>query len=261
MKTLVYQSYRTVDVPDWIGRCLHTVEGWAGRKGFAYEFVDDRLFDHVPGWYKRRVNGNKVLMSDLARLELAREFLAAGYERTIWVDADVVVFDPDRFEISARRDYAFCKEAWIDKLNNGESRLRSNINNAVSVFCRNNDFLDFYIYSCKAIIKKRKTPFRTSEVGTKFLTRLARSVPLPVLTNVGLFSPVVNVDIAEGGGPCLDAHMTAFGHPLRAGNLCASFRGRPYNGITMTDSLFERVIDRLIDTGGGVLNDRFEGRD
>jgi hypothetical protein len=35
------------------------------------------------------------LVSDLARLTLARDYLAQGYDRALWVDADVVVFDPD----------------------------------------------------------------------------------------------------------------------------------------------------------------------
>ncbi len=67
MKTVVYQSYRTTAVAPWITRALETVRRWAEARGFAYEFFDDALFDTVPAWFRERVGGHKVIMSDPAR--------------------------------------------------------------------------------------------------------------------------------------------------------------------------------------------------
>ena len=45
MKTLVYQSFRTSDVPGWVTRCMKSVRGWAADRGFDYQFFDDRFFE------------------------------------------------------------------------------------------------------------------------------------------------------------------------------------------------------------------------
>ncbi len=47
-----------------------------------------------------------LLMTDLGRLELAREFLDHRFERTIWVDADIVVFNAAKFKVEVN-DFAF----------------------------------------------------------------------------------------------------------------------------------------------------------
>ncbi len=256
MKTVVYQSYRTEDVPGWITRCLKTVRDWADRKGFDYEFIDDRLFDYVPKWFREKVEGNKVLMSDLARLELAREFLGIGYKRTIWVDADIVVFDPDRFDIEVTEEYGFCREVWIKRTQEGTGLATGRVNNAVTVFVTGNSMLDFYIHACKSIVGNRSGEFPNIVIGTAFLTVLYRALRFPLIDNVGLFSPPVTNDIAGGGGAMVDAYMKAFGRPLRAGNLGASFHNKKLNGVFMTDSVYDRAIDNLLETKGNALNDR-----
>ena len=52
--TLVVQSYRTRNVPEWIVRCIQSVVKWAKASGHTYEFVDDTLFDLIPTWYRDR---------------------------------------------------------------------------------------------------------------------------------------------------------------------------------------------------------------
>src|ERR1700691_64233 len=99
MRTVVCQAYCSpTGVPPWIERCMDTVRGWAEHRGFAYERTDDGLFYPVPPWCGQRVGGEPVRMSALARLLLARSLLAR-YDRAVWVDADVVVFDPERFVV------------------------------------------------------------------------------------------------------------------------------------------------------------------
>ena len=61
MKTIVYQSYRTTDVPAWVQTCLHSARDWAASRGFEYRFFDDRFFDYCPPWYREKV-GKQVLL-------------------------------------------------------------------------------------------------------------------------------------------------------------------------------------------------------
>ena len=68
MKTLVYQSFRTSDVPVWVTRCMKTVRGWAADRGFDYQFFDDRFFEYAPDWYREKVKHHRLLVGDLARL-------------------------------------------------------------------------------------------------------------------------------------------------------------------------------------------------
>ena len=85
---------------------------------------------------------------------------------------------------------------------------------------------------------------------------LYQALRFPLIDNVGLFSPPVTNDIAAGGGAMVDAYMKAFGRPLRAGNLCASFHNKKFNGVFMTESVYDRAIDNLLETEGNALNDR-----
>jgi len=54
MRTVVYQSFRTENVPAWISRCLESVRLWAGAKGYDYRFIGDEIFDLAPGWYREK---------------------------------------------------------------------------------------------------------------------------------------------------------------------------------------------------------------
>ncbi|HKR00652.1 MAG TPA: hypothetical protein VJT09_08260 [Pyrinomonadaceae bacterium] len=267
LKTVVYQSYRTTDVPGWISRSMQTVREWAALKGFAYVFVDDRLFDYTPAWYRQKVNNQIQLVSDLARLELAREFLLGEFERTIWVDADVVVFDADRLEIDVTEEYAFCHEVWVEKLSFlraarrglkgfrwGGVYCRRRVNNAVAVFTRGNSMLDFYIHACQRIVKNKRGDISNLEVGTHFLTELHRKFPLPLLRNIGLFSPHLMLDIATGGRRIAEIYLKEFGSPVWAANLCASYANKEYEGLTVGDDAYHTVLDRLLETGGKAVN-------
>ncbi|MDJ0947522.1 MAG: hypothetical protein QNJ94_01225 [Alphaproteobacteria bacterium] len=256
MKTVVYQSYRTENVPGWITRCLKTVRDWTDRNGFDYAFVDDRMFDYVPDWFREKAAGNILLISDLARLELAREFLGKGYERTIWVDADIVVFDPDRFDIEVSEEYGFCREVWVQKTRWGRRIISKRVNNAVTVFVSGNSMLDFYIHACKSTVANRSGELRPVLIGTEFLTSLHEDLKFPLIESVGLFSPPVTKDIAAGGGAMLDVYIKVFGRPLRAGNLCASMRNKKIYGVHMTDAIYDRAIDNLLETRGNIINDR-----
>jgi len=229
MKTVVYQSYRTMDVAPWIQRCLETVKDWTAQQGFAYHFVDDSLFDYVPIWYRDKVDHNILLISDLARLEVAKELLAQGYERTIWVDADIVVFDPRNFKIDTMDEFAFCQELWAAPDTTGKITYRKRVHNAICVFMQGNTFLEFYSNACLRMVqsKQRINPL---DVGTNFLSSLFEMMPFPLINNVGMFSPSILYSIDHNQSEILHRYRSLIGSPLQAANLCGSMINKPWFG-------------------------------
>lgn len=259
MKTIVYQSYRTYDVPAWISTCMQTVKDWAMLKGFDYQMIDDKLFDYVPDWYKEKAQGQIQPISDLARLELAKEFLLKGYERTVWIDADILIFQPEKLNINTTEEYLFCQEAWIElesgsTVESGKIVCSSKVHNALTVFTQNNKFLDFYIYVCKQIVKNNQGRLSSIEVSTRFLTNLHQFFPLPLFTNMGLFSPINMYAIASEKNYYTQEYVKLLGSPVYAANLCSSFRNKNYQGIDMNDKLYEIVIGKLLETKGELVN-------
>jgi hypothetical protein len=246
MKTVVYQSYRTSNVPGWIEHCMATVRSWADAQGYDYHFVDDRLFEYAPQWYRRKVSDNILLISDLARLMIARELLRGGYQRTVWIDADVVVFSPGEFRIDTTEGYALCREIWVGKTADGQMVAKPQVNNAVTVFVEPNSFLDFYIHACEQIVRQadRVDPLA---VGTSFLTGLRKLVPFGLIEQVGLFSPILMQLLAKSSVEnVLQQYAKAAGGPIHAANLCSSFRNSRSQGVDMTDELYSQVVLNLI---------------
>jgi hypothetical protein len=259
MKTVVYQSYRTVDVPKWMKECMNSVRLWAEKKGFDYVFLDDRFLEYAPAWYRSAARDCILPIADLARLEVAHEFLSNGYQRTIWVDADVLVFDSERFDIPIELEYAFCREVWLRKqqlfgVTLPIIRRDEKVNNAVTVFTKGNSMLDFYRASCLRLISNMPDKFDPGFISTTFLTWLHPKIDFPLLTNVGLFSPLLVNDLAKNMTRYVKIYMKQFGSPIYAANLCGTFRNGRYMGVDVSDELFDEAIRIMLETKGDVLN-------
>ena len=255
VKTVVYQSYRTFDVPTWINRCMQTVQRWAASQGFDYRFIDDRLFAYAPEWYRQKVSDNILLISDLARLVIAKDLLRESYSRTIWIDADVLVFEPELFTIDITEGYAFCRELWVDHNRDGQLRGRFYVNNAVMVLVKPNDFLDFYIHACKSIVQ-HNSQLNKLAVGTQFLTALYHIMPFSLVNHVGMFSPFLMGQLAHDKvEETLHAYRRDCGFQIYAANLCSSFRNKSHDGVCMDDALFGSVIDNLLNEPPVVVNE------
>lgn len=253
MSTVVLQSYRTSDVAPWITRSLGTVRGWAESQGFAYAFLDDAFFDILPPWFRARAGGDRVIMSDLARLLHARRLLGE-HERVVWVDADVTVFDPASFRVDAPEGYALCQEVWLSRAPNGQLAISPRVNNMVMVHARGNPFLDFYIHACERVARCSAVPLGKLDLGTKMLSMFHLGMPLPLLGSVALLSPLSLADVADGGGEISRIYMTRLATPVHAANLCASLSGQVIEGVTVNEALFDAAVDRLVSTRGEVLN-------
>lgn len=243
--TLIFQSYRTHDVPDWISLCLKSVQEWTANQGFEYRFIDDRLFDYAPSWYRLKVQDNVQLVSDLSRLILAQEFLQEGYERVIWMDADLLVFDPENFHIPTTKGFSFCREVWSDRDLAGKEVFFEKVNNSVSVFCRDEHFLDFYVDACLTIVREAAavTPVL---VGTEFLTTLHGIYPFPLLQQVGILSPALVDALLHKKTGFIAAYLENQGTPVVAANLCGS-KLEEFSGKTeITASILESSIEKLL---------------
>ena len=252
MKTVVFQSYRTQNVPPWITACLQSARSWADQNRFDYHFIDDRLFDYCPAWYREKVAGDILLMSDLARLMVARELLQGEHERAIWVDADVMIFAPQSFSIDMSEPFAFCDELWLYAEGNrllGSRRL----NNAVCAFARGNAILDFYIDAAQRIVRDGKPPVSPLAIGTNFLTNLARLVALPLIRGVATLNPLLMDHLARGDLAPLRAYRQAVAHPLLAANLCGSFDGKTIQNVKMDQSIYQRVVEALRGEAGAEI--------
>lgn len=255
MKTVVYQSFRTEEIPPWIARCMKGVAEWADARDYDYARVGDEFFDLLPNDYRSIAQGRLPILSDLARLIMARNLLAAGYERTIWVDADVVILDPDNFEITVNEDFSFCREIWVQPDGRGGVKAYRNVHNAMCVFVEGNSFLEFYIDACQRIVSQFKDGqgLVNQIVGPKFLSAIHNITAYPVIENVGMLSPLVVADIDAAAGAALDLLNKEKPAPMQAANLCSSLAGGVADDVDLNHEMMDRVVTNLIANKGGDL--------
>jgi hypothetical protein len=250
MRTLVFQSYRTFDVPAVLERSMRSVRDWASARGPDYAFHDDTFFDAVPAWYRDRVPTNKLVLANLARLVVAKRALEDGYDRAIWIDADIVVFAPDLLEVTTKDGFTFCRETFVER-RGGPLRAGFRVNNAVCAFDRGNRFLEFAIWAHETLVRDR--PDRVYHFGTStvLLTQLYVATPFPLVQNVGLFTPAMVRELAgTGDGPAVQELKLRHGHPIYAANLTHSMAGVEHDGVVATAEDYLAATERLIATRG-----------
>lgn len=294
MKTIVYQSFRTENVPEWMRLCLQSVPAWAEAQGYDYAFHDDSFFDQLPDWYREKAAGTDYpmwLWSDLARLLQARHYLQNGYERAVWVDADLLVFDEKHF-LLPDVPLAFCREVFIwpldpDPRKRIPSALKTflrdvragqpfagsmdpaqySVNNAVFACTRERlGFLDFYIRGAELIVKDTSQERLSGlAVGTGFLKFLPHFYAFEQLRNVASPGPFVLHDLLAGGGPYLRRHAKAIDVPLGAANLALSHVGKPVpeaikgKPFAFDGAFMCTVVNHLRETRGALLNAHLKG--
>src|SRR6185295_2010938 len=109
---------------------MDSVRSWAAASGFDYEFADDSSFALCGPEYLARVGRNMRAIVNLSRLELVKDAHRRGYDRAIWLDADVLVFRPELFTIDVVEGYAFSRETWVTRVGD-RWRAVSSVNNCV----------------------------------------------------------------------------------------------------------------------------------
>jgi len=253
-KTIVLQS-RAPEVASWVETCLGTVGEWAAARGFAYRLTGDELFDSVPKPLRQKAAGRGPVLADLGRLRAARESLAE-YERVIWLDSDVLVFDPG-FDIGADTGGAGCafgREIWVQEDRRGRLEVRPNVHNAVCLFERGTPVLDFLIFASEHIVGQIEGGFPDQIAGPKLLTALHNMIGFPLIHSCGMTSPLVLRDLACGDGPALELLIGESEAPLSAVNLCSSFVGKTWDGVTVDDGLIDAAASALLGQEAYVTN-------
>lgn len=257
MKTIVLQSYRTHDIPGWIATCLRSVADWARQSGFDHALIGDEFFDYAPAWARERCGTQIFPVTDLARLYLIRDYLGRGYDRAIWLDADVIVFAPHLLKVDTASGYAFSHEVMLGEAPDGSMRLSApSINNAAMVFEAGNPMLEFYRFAAEAVLRHALPgEIERTAVGPRFLVALNGAMPIERLTSVGLFTPKLMADIAQGGHTLCAIYARHFGFPMGAANLC-HFKRHSANdaGRQQLDRIFEQAIGQLLATRREILN-------
>ncbi|PUA29854.1 MAG: hypothetical protein B0W54_04685 [Cellvibrio sp. 79] len=240
LKTLVYQSFRTEGIPVWMATCMKSVKDWADHKNYAYEFLDDSFFGYAPAWFREATNNQRHLVADFARLELANLYLNKGWDRVIWVDADVFICDIECFEIDERSDFLLCRELWVTR-RDAQVVCSKRVNNSVMMFAKGNDFLHFYRLACQKIVMAKKHECKHTEIGTGFLSGIPRDLPL--LKTVACLSPFLLSVFAHKRYEIIEAYEQEFYDPVLAVNLCLTFRDWQYDGVILSDEVYLAVID------------------
>jgi len=241
-KTLVYQSFRTHNIPSWLTTCMTSVQNWAATQGYEYQFIDDSFFQVVPTWFADSVERQRHIMSDLARLEFADQYLNSGWDKVIWMDADLYIPHPSRFIIPNTSNFWLTAELWVDAENRQPS-FSKRVNNAILVFNKENFFLKYYRDACIKIIKHKKAPMAHTEIGTKFLTGISHL--LPQLKGVSLFSPFLLYSFYNKDQDLINSYLKKLESPIYAANMSLTFRDSTYENTKLDDSLYERIMELI----------------
>lgn len=246
MKTVILQSHAEEALRPWVSRCLASVREWATQIGADYRFMHDDLFDHIPAWVREKVAPQTVIATDLARLRLMQNVLQEGYDRAVWLDADVLVFAPGQLPLPDG-PHAVGREVWVQG-SPGDLKAYRKVHNAFLMTSREDSFLPFYADAAESMLTRAKPPLVPQFIGPKFLTALHNMTGLFVEERIGMLSPLALRDALEGGGKALEMTLAGHKHPPAAFNLSASYCAREADGVCNAEADYETVIERLLNS-------------
>ena len=281
---LVFQSANAAAQTGWQGRCMASVREWATHNGYGYRCVGDELFDCVPDWYLEKVGDRLAIAADYARLVWMHGLLHPETEaaqglvgqfrgsrqapmpsHVVWLDADVLVFAPERFALDVPEDCSFGREHWLAwkqanqpqdglaTLNDAATRglrqllgVRKNVHNALAMFARGSATLPFLAATVLRLMERVDPAHIAPQfVGPKLLTSLHNTVGFEVTDSVGAISPLLAAAIVEKRTSIVDFYSTHLNERMCAANLCASLLA---SDLAREQGESEQVVaNRLID--------------
>jgi hypothetical protein len=242
--TLVVQSHAAPLPAAWYEPCIGSVRGWAEAQAFDYRWISDDLFDRLPGSLRVRTRTQPVIASDLARLIVLQEAFEAGYERAVWVDADVLVMEPSTL-ILPQADALFGREVWVQEADGGRLKVYRKIHNAFMAFTASDPVLPFYRMSAERILSRYDPgagPMVAQLIGPKLITLLHNAIGFDVLECAGVLSPPVVRDLIGQGGRALDLFIAESAVMPLALNLC----GSTVREGALTEREMEKLVGRLL---------------
>ncbi len=251
-KVAVLQSFRTVDVPSWITRCMDSVRQWAMSQGWDYLVLDDRFLDLPPSWVRERCGRNLYALTDVARLIWAQDVLSGGYQRVIWVDADVVIFDPVGLarHIEAVREHGFARELFLH-VSGCHTDPQWGLNNALMVFDHKTSVLVDYLQMClERLEDNHEGEVPRTAMGPTLLRQLDIARRLHRIEGVGLFTPAMLGPFATGEDALMRKYLSHCPVPPSAANLCHFMRNATVvSRRPAFDRMYAAAIERLMQQG------------
>jgi len=205
--------------------------------------MGDELFDGIETGLMRHIAQQRVIASDLARLQVMQEMLQAGYQRVVWLDADFLIFDPANFLLPTG-ECAVGREVWVQKDKLGKLKVYKKVHNAFLMFCRGNSFLDFYTDTAKRLLIQNTGNIPSQFIGPKLLTAIHNVAMLPVMETAAMLSPMVIHDLLQGHGAAQELFRQHSAVLPAGANLCASSCDR--NELSNAEA--KQLIDLLLDS-------------
>jgi hypothetical protein len=239
--TLVVQSHQSPLPYAWINHCLDSVRDWCNINQYEYQFMGDELFELLPKELFDKTYNQRVIATDLARLYVIQDYLGQGYDTVIWLDADFLIFNPEKF-VLPDQFYAVGREVWIQYEKDEKLKVYKKVHNAFLMFRKNNSFLDFYVETATRLLSQNSGTMPPQFIGPKLLTALHNITILPVMESAGMFSPVVIKDMVKGEGLALDLFQSHSQEQVAGANLCISC----CNNNEISAKEIEQLIDSLL---------------
>lgn len=218
MRVLVLQSDKPPPQAAWRRACLASVRSWAAAQGYDYRFIGDELFDPVPDNLRQACRGVVLPLTDIGRLLWLQKLLDEGWDRVIWLDADILIFDPD-LRIEAE---AVGREIWISKGLRDGFRAAESVNNCVLSMSARSPLLARLLEATLAEAATFSAAPHPRTLGPDLFRRLHAAQPLPVAPDIAMASPPMIAGLAGGDTSALAAHHAVWKGPVRAANLCGS---------------------------------------
>jgi len=235
---------------------MQSVQEWATLRGYEYRF-SPLLFDRIPDWFRQRCAPGIGPLTDLGRLCLMQSLFDEGAEDVIWIDADVLVFDPANFTVPARPGFLVIDEVTVGPDSKGAPAASArSVNGAVLGASRGHPVFDTYRSAIESLVRNAPPgPVPRTIAGPRLLTALDRAHPMDRLTTVGLFTPAIMSDLSHGREGMPKFFSQTFGHRVAAANLCHFYRDTlARQHAPLYDDFMLDVIGRLLDSRGDIIN-------
>jgi hypothetical protein len=256
---LVLQSYRPGPRPGWIDACMGSVQRWSALKGLNVLVLGDELLEIVPAEIRERCGPAMCPVTDVGRVLWAERLLAQGWPRVVWLDADLLIFDPAGFEIDLRPRLTLCREAWVSRTPRGLS-VRFNVNNSVMAMGAGSHLTRYLDFARRRLLDASHRVGELS-VGTPAFTRSHARSPVPLADSVAMVNHLLIRDLNDGRSGALRAQAAALGRPSCAAHFTHSYgRESPDRvRVAVGEAAFERAVERVLSSGGAVLQAGFHG--
>ncbi len=235
-RVMVLQSYKSPPWAEWRSLCHSSVRTWSAAQGYTYRFIGDELFDSIPGEARLGCHNVILPLTDIGRLLWLEKLLAEGWDRMIWLDSDVLIFD-QTLRIEAE---AVGREVWIAKGLREGFRAVQSVNNCILSIDAGSSLLPRMLKETLATAKGLSKPPHPRTLGPDLLCRLHRDKTLPTAPDIAMASPAIIDALAVGDTPPLAAHHSVWNGTVRAANLCVSLTGDDDQALL--------AVQRLLDT-------------